>query len=70
MLLALVVTSLFMATSICGALRNYVEAMSGEDFGHNWSKFECFKVQLVTCCDLLSILNFNMTCGMQSFKYS
>ena len=52
MLLALVVTSLFMATSICGALRNYVEAMSGEDFGHNWSKFECFKVQLVTCCGL------------------
>ena len=53
MLLALVVTSLFMVTSICGPLRNHVEAMSREIFEHNWSKSKCFQVQPVTCCDRL-----------------
>ena len=44
-------------TNNCGAHRNRVEARSGEDFGHNWSKPKCFQVQPVTCCDLLVFFN-------------
>ena len=51
-LLALIVTSLFVVTSICGALRNFVEAMFGEDFGRSQLKIECFQVQPVTRSDL------------------
>ena len=56
MLLALVVTSLIGVTSICGALRGPVEAMSREIFGQNWLTSKSFQVQPVSCCDLSILL--------------
>ena len=55
-LLALIVTSLFVITSICGALRNPIEAILGEIFGHNRLESKCFQVHPITCCDLLVFL--------------
>ena len=35
----------------------HIGAVSREDFEHNWSKSECFQVQLVRCSDLSGFFN-------------